>query len=1314
MIRRLLKAKQPHRKQSRPRRGPLARRLSLQTLEERKLLAVLTNGQGDGQLLVEVNEQGAFGASLNLAVNIPNRPAQNDVTDAIFNPAGPRIPFGTTYESGIAIRLIAPGTSREFITAGTIGNTGNNLSGFFLDPSPTAAQNNLERNSRFFWPNTIQRPANADDIPTGSRLKFDLKQTLVDLEFMGGQDGTALVQEYTIQNVSGAQLDFELIRYADGDIFSTVGGGAGNTPLLDGGGERIFDIRRGVNSVWQTDQALNTAVNDPTFYEVQSSLTAVPAAGRWEVGLAGNALPNKPIGPLLANIIAGMPLANDVTPAAVDADANDARDAGANADVAIALRQEYLNVPNNGFVVFVSTTIFGHPPRGTAPAPVPQFGRVEGTKFLDSNANGTRDPGEPGVPGFIIFADLNTNGVRDAAEPFTSTDQNGMYSLNVPIGMNEIREVNQPFWTQTSPPNGFHLADIMMAGDVITDLDFGNFPEPGEISGMKFSDDNRNGSRDPGEAPFANVTIFLDQDDDGNFDPAEPNTVTNAQGAYSFVNLQPGDYVVREVIPAGFEQTIPGGDGAYRVTLNPGQTLADLDFGNVQQLGSITGLVWNDLNDDGVRQSGEPRLAGVVVYIDENQNGQYNFGERAAITNTLGEYVIDDLLPGPYVVRQIPLPGTTLSAPAAGFHQVLVFPGLPTPFVNFGNTVRFDFGDAPESYGTLLEDDGARHSIVPGFRLGQSIDAEGDGQPTPDATGDDLNGGGLGDPVHFAVGDQPRDVLLADVTGDGLLDVVTANFGSDNVSIAHGNGDGTFGPAIEFDTDANPVAVAAADFDGDGLLDLAVAHEGNAVAVLINAGAGIFLDAETFPAGGAQSDIVASDFDGDGDVDIAVSRPNTDDVVILPNVSDATLDFDPVSAANTYPVGDNPVRLKLGRINGDSLLDMVVVNRNSNNISILRNLGAGFFATAVNHSVSTATTSAAGPNDVVIADLDGDLDRDLAVANEISGNVTVMINNGFGVFPNTAKAVYPVPGSPVAITAGMFDGNPGLDLAVALQSSDSVAVLSNDGDGMFPAAAVFPTGRSPAAITSANLDGDGIDDIVTANFAADTVSVLGFSGSDEDGVTFASPFTPGGVTQITINASAPGVVNAWIDFNRNGVFDAADRILTDASVAAGNNQFFIPTPAGTAEGPTIARFRYSIQPGLGPTGAALSGEVEDYQVQVQAGPGPGPNAGWTNLANPEDVDANGRVELFDALLLVNDLRMNGIRNLPPVTNPPPPPPFLDVNSNGAVDLNDVLRVINRILQQNAADTEGEGEFDDPLDALEPTIGAIAADVCAAQ
>ncbi len=1311
MIRRLLKTRKPRPKAS-PRRVPARRRsLALQSLEERALLAVLTNGQGEGQVFVEVNEQGAFGNSPDLAVNLPNRPQQNDVADAVFNPQGPRIPFGTTYESGIAIRIIAPGTSREFITAGTIANTGNNVNGFFLDPSPNTPQNNLERNSRFFWPNTVARPNNADDIPTGARLRFDLQQTLVDLEFMGSQDGTALVQEYTIQNISGGTLNFELIRYWDGDLFSMVGGGAGNTPLDDGGGRRIFDVRRGVDSVFQTDMANNDPANDPTFHEIQSSIDNVPRSERWEVGLAGNVLPDKPPGPLLQAIIAGQPLADDVTGAAgaacCDTDANNVRDVGQDDDVAVALRQEFINVPNNGFVVFVSTTVFGHPPRGSIRPPTPQFGRVEGTKFSDVNSNGMRDPGEPGVSGFIIYADLNQNGVRDANEPSTVTDQNGMYSLSVPLGMIQIREVNKANWTQTAPATFFHVADIAAAGDIVPDLDFGNVADPGQILGTKFEDDDRSGSRGANEPGMPGVTIYLDLDDDGVLDAAEPQTTTDAQGDYAFANLQPGEYTVREVEPAGFEQTAPGGDGAHRIRLNAGQIVTGRDFGNRLRRGSIQGVKWNDLNGDGVRTPDEPRVGGAIIYIDVNEDGALNLGEPAAITNARGEYEIKELLPGEYVIREFVPTGTAVTFPAAGFHRKVVFAGLPTPDVDFGNRTNFDFGDAPNSYGTLLASNGARHAIVPGFQLGQRIDGEADGQPTAGATGDDANGGGYAAPINYAVGDQPRDLIFVDVNGDNIPDLVTANFGSDNVSVALGRSDGTFRPATNFDVDRNPVGVFAADIDGMMGLDLVVAHEGdNDVAVLLNNGAGGFAPAVTFPAGGAQSDVVALDFDNDGDTDILATRPGTNDLVVLLNTGGAMLAFDPVDPALTFPVGTNPVAIEVGRVNNDALNDLVIVNRDSNNISVMLRRAAGGFNFPVNYTVGT------NPADVVIADLDGDGDRDLAVANETSGTVTVLYNNGAGVFPNADRKTFDVPGNPVSIAAGLFDGQPGVDLAVALQASNSVAVLSNDGTGEFPAASVFQTANGPSNLVVTNLDADNITDIITGNFGSDTVSVLTFTGGDEDGVRFAGAFAPDRVTGVTVNASAAGFVNAWFDFNRNGTFESSERLISGAPVVAGDNQFFISTPAGTADGPVITRFRFSAQQNLGPTGPAGSGEVEDHLIQVLAGGGGIPNTGHTNVGNPEDVDGNGRVELFDVLVLVNDLRANGVRTLPPVVNPPPPPPFLDVNGNGLVELNDVLRVIQRILTQmpGALNPEPEGEAE-PEDAFESALDDIASDVC---
>src|SRR5690606_19262868 len=110
-----------------------------------------------------------------------------------------------------------------------------------------------------------------------------------------------------------------------------------------------------------------------------------------------------------------------------------------------------------------------------------------------------------------------------------------------------------------------------------------------------------------------------------------------------------------------------------------------------------------------------------------------------------------------------------------------------------------------------------------------------------------------------------------------------------------------------------------------------------------------------------------------------------------------------------FPVGLNPITIEVGRVNNDALDDLVIVNRDSNNISVMTRRAGGGFNFPVNYTVGV------NPRDVVIADLDGDGDRDLAVANETSGTVTVLYNNGAGVFPNANRKTFNVPGSPVSI-----------------------------------------------------------------------------------------------------------------------------------------------------------------------------------------------------------------------------------------------------------------------------------------------------------
>jgi hypothetical protein len=128
--------------------------------------------------------------------------------------------------------------------------------------------------------------------------------------------------------------------------------------------------------------------------------------------------------------------------------------------------------------------------------------------------------------------------------------------------------------------------------------------------------------------------------------------------------------------------------------------------------------------------------------------------------------------------------------------------------------------------------------------------------------------------ANFAAGANPHSIAIDDVNGDGKPDLVAANLNvsSNNVSVLLGNGDGTFAAATNFVAGLAPQAVAIADVSGDGKLDLVVANAlSSGVSVLLGNGNGTFAAALNFATGVSPDSIAIADVNGDGKLDIAVA-----------------------------------------------------------------------------------------------------------------------------------------------------------------------------------------------------------------------------------------------------------------------------------------------------------------------------------------------------------------------------------------------------------------------------------------------------------
>ena len=103
---------------------------------------------------------------------------------------------------------------------------------------------------------------------------------------------------------------------------------------------------------------------------------------------------------------------------------------------------------------------------------------------------------------------------------------------------------------------------------------------------------------------------------------------------------------------------------------------------------------------------------------------------------------------------------------------------------------------------------------------------------------------------------------------------------------------------------------------------------------------------------------------------------------------------------------------------------------------------------------------------------------------------------------------------------------------------------------------------------------------------------------DEDGVSFVTGLEVGNSALLELTSSTSAFVDAWIDFDRNGVFGSDEQIADTQSVIEGSNTVLYDIPEWAEAGSTWARFRLSSAGGLEPTGSFSDGEVEDHQVDI--------------------------------------------------------------------------------------------------------------------
>ena len=197
-----------------------------------------------------------------------------------------------------------------------------------------------------------------------------------------------------------------------------------------------------------------------------------------------------------------------------------------------------------------------------------------------------------------------------------------------------------------------------------------------DILGSVWTDLDGDGIWDGNESGASGWVVFLDTNDNGTLDTGEIARLTDSNGDYAFLDIVADTFQVAEILQAGWVQTQPGaGSDSIDFTLVPGEIRIDVDFGNDPLPSEIRGKKFSDYDGDGVQDANEPGLVGWTIFIDQNQNGTLDTGERSTTTvaddpgtttvDEAGDYAFTNLLPRDYRIVEVMQAGWEQTLPAS-------------------------------------------------------------------------------------------------------------------------------------------------------------------------------------------------------------------------------------------------------------------------------------------------------------------------------------------------------------------------------------------------------------------------------------------------------------------------------------------------------------------------------------------------------------------------------------------------------------------------------------------------------------------------